>query len=1006
MKNLLEVRMARNIVTLASWRLRRTRGLLAVIALGVIAAVTLVCMVPLYSEVAMTAGLRAALNVSPSSAALFVQIPSYSLPPAVIASAGQQIDREFKRRLGAYIEPQEFFVQTGDYPRDIAVRGQGRQPAFQTTADEVRFYGAPMAQARSHFVVLQGHLPEDNASGKPGSSDLETAISLYSAQLLHAHLGDVLYVPIGFQSTEQIGPFQSQIVLALHIVGIFAAPNDSYFHGEHFMPIRKAPPREPGEIYPVLVSNTAFIVRVNAHLRPGVVLADPVNFNWYYAFNVSYVGINDLNPLLKDINAVQLDTTNSLNFNFDQGEFKPLYTQVGLPSDVLQQYSNHVAIVQIPMYCLLLLVFGLALFFMGMMVELLVERQQDAIALLRSRGASRRQIAAALAIQALGLAVLAIVVAPLLASLAVPLLVSDTLPRAEQGALNVLPMGAVQVAFAVGWYALAAAAVIFIALVLAIVRATRLDALSLRREASRPISRLFWLHLDMLAAIIMLACYGVSLYLTGAGINNAQLRLLLLSPLTLLGTVCLLLAALLFFLRLFPRLLHWGTQLASRSRAAVPLLALAQMARVPRRSLRMTLLLALATALVIFTLIFSASQSQRALDIAAYQAGADFSGSFNDSLLPLSQQQATYSAIPGVASVALGYNATLYAGTNASAFPIDFRAVDAAAFARTAIWTAQDSSQSLNSLMALLLVQRASAPARDGVPAIADAATWSALNLSPGKSFTLNTDSYGTAPLRFVAVAEVQHIPTISDSLISTDSNTAISSGGVLVDYQSYASVLARDYNGQLTPLNYVWLRSYNDAASIASVRNALSSANLQTLYDRRAIIASLSGEPLSLTLSAALALGTSLAILLIILGNLIASWLNARSRLTGFAILRALGSAPRQLASLLTLEQTIIYATAFILGILCGAILAKLTLPTLIFTSVTTTSTGTGTGSDLSSAQFYLLQNVPPIQIIVPPALAPILALLIATCMLAIAMMVRIVSRPSLSQALRLSED
>lgn len=47
--------MARNIVTLASWRLRRTWGLLAVIGLGVMAAVTLVCVVPLYSEVAMSA---------------------------------------------------------------------------------------------------------------------------------------------------------------------------------------------------------------------------------------------------------------------------------------------------------------------------------------------------------------------------------------------------------------------------------------------------------------------------------------------------------------------------------------------------------------------------------------------------------------------------------------------------------------------------------------------------------------------------------------------------------------------------------------------------------------------------------------------------------------------------------------------------------------------------------------------------------------------------------------
>lgn len=1004
--------MARNIVTLASWRLRRTWGLLAVIGLGVMATVTLVGVVPLYSEVTMTAGLRAALNSSPSDAALFVQIPSYSLPPDVIADSGQQIDREFKRRLGAYIGPQEFYVRTGNYPRDVQVSGQGGHSSFQETADVVRFFAASIEQARSHFTMLQGRLPTDHAGGKSGIINLETAISAYSAQLLHAHLGDVLYVPIRFLITIPISSPRTEIVLALHIVGIFATPNDPYFHGENFVPVRKAPPRAPGEIYPALISSAAFIAGINPYLQPpGVVLADPVNLNWYYAFNAAHIGINDLNPILQDTDEVQVDTINSFNFNFDQTGLEPEQTQIGLPSDVLQQYSNHVTIVQIPMYCLLLLVFGLALFFMGMMVELLVERQQDAIALLRSRGASRQQVAGAFSVQALGLALLALVAGPLLASVALRLLVSNTLPPAEQGALNVLPPGVVQAAFTVRWYALAAAVVIFFALALAIVRATRLDALSLRRESGRSTHRPFWqrFKLDVVAALLMLVCYGISLYLSGAGIVNAQLRLLLLSPLTLLGAVCLLLAAVLFFLRLFPRLLHLGTQFASRSRAA-PLLALAQMARVPRRSLHMTLLLALATALVIFTLIFSASQSQRVLDIAAYRAGADFSGSFNDSLLPLAQQQATYNAIPGVASVALGYNATLYAGTNTSAFPIDFRAVDAATFAHTAIWTTQDSMQSLNSLMALLLVRRASAPARGAVPAIVDAATWNALNLSIGKGFILYTDSSGTSQLHFVAIAEVQHIPTVSDSLASTDSSNMLSSGGVLVDYQSYASVLARDYNGQLTPLNYVWIRSYDDAASVSSVRNGLNGASLQTLYDRRAIIASLSSEPLSLALSSVLALGASLAILLTMLGNLLSSWLSASSRLTSFAVLRALGSSPRQLARVLTLEQTIIYATAFSLGILCGTILARLVLPTLIFTSVTTlpsaTFVGTAPGGDLSSAQFYLLQNVPPIQVVIPPVLAPILALLIATCILAIAMIVRLVSHPSMSQTLRLNED
>jgi hypothetical protein len=51
-------------------------------------------------------------------------------------------------------------------------------------------------------------------------------------------------------------------------------------------------------------------------------------------------------------------------------------------------------------------------------------------------------------------------------------------------------------------------------------------------------------------------------------------------------------------------------------------------------------------------------------------------------------------------------------------------------------------------------------------------------------------------------------------------------------------------------------------------------------------------------------------------------------------------------------------------------------------------------------------LQNVPPIQIVIPAALVYILIALVLICIVALALMVRIVSRPSKSQTVRLSED
>jgi len=187
-------------------------------------------------------------------------------------------------------------------------------------------------------------------------------------------------------------------------------------------------------------------------------------------------------------------------------------------------------------------------------------------------------------------------------------------------------------------------------------------------------------------------------------------------------------------------------------------------------------------------------------------------------------------------------------------------------------------------------------------------------------------------------------------------------------------------------------------------VRDELSQGDLQLdpLYDRRATIVNLSHEPLYLALTGVLALGATTAMFLALVGNLIASWLSARSRVSTFAVLRALGASPRQIVSTLTWEQGIIYTTGIVLGMLLGAIFSVLVIPGLVFTSVAPGNTT----NQINSSTFYGIQSIPPLQIIVPSSLAIALGLLVVTCVVALAMMVRLVSRTSISQVLRLSED
>ena len=87
-----------------------------------------------------------------------------------------------------------------------------------------------------------------------------------------------------------------------------------------------------------------------------------------------------------------------------------------------------------------------------------------------------------------------------------------------------------------------------------------------------------------------------------------------------------------------------------------------------------------------------------------------------------------------------------------------------------------------------------------------------------------------------MVIGKVQHIPTVNDST-TLAGNDAVSVG-LLVDYESYH--LAALHTAQdSTPINYVWLRTQNDASSLATVRRALMSqqALLAPVYDRRTLL-------------------------------------------------------------------------------------------------------------------------------------------------------------------------
>ena len=667
---------------------------------------------------------------------------------------------------------------------------------------------------------------------------------------------------------------------------------------------------------------------------------------------------------------------------------------------VLSHLRIQMLVLQIPLLLLLLQVIALVLLFIRMMAELLVDRQAEAIATLRSRGATRRQIFNAFTLHNIGLSLIALVVGPLLAIPLVRALSLHSLPAASQSSVDVISGNPFVVAYSLKWYVLVAVVAASVAMILSTNRAASNNILTLRRENARTTTKPFWQRLNLDLIFGAIAVIGYAAYTLAVREVDPRIQFIL-SPLSLIASLLMLIAALLLFLRLLPLLLGLGSRLATRGRGASSMLALTQMSRAPKQPIRMTLLLALATAFTLFTLVYSASQAQRLIDVSAFQTGADFTGTVPTTAAEqytFANLTAKYRQIPGVTSATLGYTLTVTPNNVPAGIPIQISAVDADTYAQSALWSNQDSAQPLSALMAQLQAARSTAKAQDYVPAIIDDATWQALHLTPGARFTLQPPGYNNQSMTLMALARVHHLPTVYDS---AEGGGFSGAGGLLVDYQSFTTVyhndLASSGNDPGIAPNTAWLATRNDAASLASVRKALNSGALALtqLQDYRQTIENHRNNPLQIDLANTLLIGAATALLLALIGIWTGSWLNARSRLVNFAVLRALGTTPNQLRSMLVWEQVIVYIAGAVLGVVLGAVLSLSALPLLIFAELA------------SGGNFLNVPNVPPARVIVPgPTLALAFGALIVICVLALILTMSALARLSLGQTLRLNED
>jgi ABC-type antimicrobial peptide transport system permease subunit len=1012
------------VITLAGWRWRQQWLLLLLTWLGVTLAIVLVCSLPLFYNVMTTAGIRSILRSSPYSNQLVATADVEGLSSQEALTVPLAVRQQMQSQLGNYLDRSTSaeIINTGPLNFLNAL------PAVTN----MKLYSADLAQGQAHLQIIQGRFP------RATSNDLEVMLTTTTATDMEVKVGSLLQLsgqfatgPLPVENTlngttsndpHQAYPTIYTQAFSARVVGIFRTiDTDSYWNGVNFdAPAINATTQAPGPppVFAALTSN-AFLLRLadqiaQQHHTSMLFATDPTHTDQIalpYALPTGSITNTGLDDVISRLNTLQqsllqtfhgTDATISINspYILDINLFGQML-HFGGNTGSLEQFRNEMELARTPILILTLEIASLILFFISIMTGALIEQQQSTLAVLRSRGASRRQLFGSLCTQCLALCLTACLVGPFLAILLVSLLAPHLLPGNLQDAVNSLTSQLNVALSSTISYALLALAISLATMNVTIFFALRATIITLRREETRSTRRPLWqrLHLDLFLALVALASYAFTIYFQSTQqFINLQSQSLLAPLLQLLAPLLLLLAAILCFLRLYPLLLRTLTHLAQHRRGLSAMLALTQMERAPQRPMRMALLLGLATAFALFTLIFTATQAQYIQNLAGYQSGADFSGALSQNMQSdsLAQDTAAYRTIPGVLSVSLSAFSTVFLPTeDAQGEQYDrttiLNAVDANTFAQTAIWSTQDSSQPLSFLMEQLVAQRAQAIKQNIVPAIVDASTWQLLNLHPGATFQLTDNLGNPLPITYKAIAEVQHIPPVDNS----------SQSALITDYQTLNnafSLLGNPFN-----LNYAWLRTSDSPADLTHIRQVLNNSDiaLGSLVDRRELAAVSASDPLLINLLSALGLGVASTLLLAFLANILLPTLSLRSRLTQFAVLRALGTSPALVTRILVWEQTFVLTTALLLGLIFGALLSLATIPPLIFSGVLPI--------DLVNAptlSLYTTQHAIPGQIILPPSLGLALALLLLLCLLALGLMTRLAQRPLLGQILRLDED
>jgi ABC-type lipoprotein release transport system permease subunit len=981
--------------TAAGWLARRQVrggwGLLLAVSLAMLVAVTLLSAVPLYSRLLANLQLQGILNGEPPNGrnveiVLTSGQPSFAGPVTIAPTFFRSAD-DAVRALGTrYLSGITVRSVNHSYVSDaldLTAVGDRQLNPNVLAAPQITFQAYDYAQTRDHMRLVAGAFPVESSPAADGLP--QALITTQMADQEGAQVGDLVV------GRQLIYPHS---IVSARITGIWAPPDppDAFWNNHDFI----SRPRKDSDpfVYPVLLTQPDFVATI------GPLSNVRVSQSWVFYTDPKKITMRNMAATAQRLAVLRAHLVTDLNALGLGGVVVLTNLDVAL-----QQVTDQLALLGLPLYVVVAQVVGLALLAVLVMASLLAESQATTLVTLKTRGASGGQLLGSYLAQAVALGALGALAGPWLGARLALLLTQWFVPGATFDAAGVtMPYlaGTVNPADA-AVPALVGGALGGVALLAAIQGVARLDVLAERRERARASRQPLWrrAYLDVALAVICGLGFLDLNQFGGVGVRE-RLGERASTPLIAAAPSLLLLAGALLALRLFPAMVERGARLAARRRGAAAMLAFSDLARSPAGPLRLLLLLLVTVGLALFALAANATLAQSAVDLAAFTTGADLrmvqlEPEHADAQATITARLRQTAGVAGVTPVYRGFASTSGAlDTN----NVDLLGIDATSWGQVAgstSWRADYADTSLRTLLSDLRAHQIGADDADRAGATGAGTSqypiWAIVSdgfaarqhLHVGDRFPLlMPDSFGLlSSLRVGAI--VHDFPTLAPS-------RAVG-GFVVLNLNDCLGAVAVETSGatyQVGP-NEFWMRLAPGARHAAVVRaldDIQGELDEVRISDRQALEALFGSVPAQVGMRSLLTVGALMAVTLAVLGATLHAVLTARRRTLEFAILRALGMSRGQLARLMLARLAIIYALGLAGGTALGLLLA--TTATSIFQQ-------NGIG----------VVGGPPTSLVFPaPAIAAFYGALLAACVLSLAIEARAALRLALSQTLRLGED